>query len=44
MVFVPVCESLSAYVERVELYLVNKIIERKKILVFISVLGSRFKA
>ena len=40
--FVPECESLTAYVERVELYFeANKIEEERKVPVFLSVLGSK---
>ena len=40
--FVPECESLTAYVERVELYFeAKKIEEERKVPVFLSVLGSK---
>ena len=40
--FIPECESLTAYVERVELYFeANKIEEGRKVSVFLSVLGSK---
>ena len=40
--FVVECESLTAYVERAELYFAaNKIEERRKVPVFLSVLGSK---